>query len=317
MFNITRSGMSIAAFSLLMLVSISGAQEPSEPENVERNLNLSYAGEILATRSGAAVSLRDLDGRMAQLPEDRRAGAVGAPERVAGILNGVLLTQYLANSAIGEGLLDDPQVKSEIHLAAMEILARHERDRYVDERLLDDYTAQAREVYLRDPEIYRQPEKVSFTHLLLRADSAESDDEEAEKKAKALLERARGGEAVSDLALKYSEDPSIQNNGGYFREVNVADLEAAFSSGIENLDQGDIALIQSSYGFHVLELHERTPARLQPFEEVADQLREKARAEHAKEIFESYAERFYEGELQLRDGAVAKIVERYANSNLK
>ncbi|HMB39143.1 MAG TPA: peptidylprolyl isomerase [Wenzhouxiangellaceae bacterium] len=307
-------GQFIVGLSLFMGSGITPAQEVPTG-NVERELEISYAGEVLATRSGVALSLRDLDGRMASVPADRRSDAVGAPERVAGILNGVLLTHYLADSAVDHGLLADPEIQAEIHMAAMEILARKERDRYVEERLLEDYTSQARENYLLNPESFRQPERATFTHILLRTDNTDTDAEVVEEQAKDLLERARAGEAISDLAIEYSEDPSVQNNGGYFSAVPIAELEPSFRSGIESVDEGEIELIQSAYGFHVLELDELLPERLQPFEEVADELRAEARAEHAKQIFESYAATFYDGELELTEGAVARIIDRYTASN--
>lgn len=313
MFNSLFPAHIIAGLGLVLAVQVLPAQDLSKEENVERKLGFSYTSEIVATRSDTAVSLQDLDGRMATLPDDRMKDVLGSPERVAGILNGVLLTFHLADAAVDRGLLSDPEVQAEIHLAAMEVLAQKERDRHVAENLLDDYTSQARETYLLDPESFRQPERATFTHLLLRTDNAESGAAAVEERARALLERARDGESVSDLALKYSEDPSIQNNGGFFRDIPIADLEPTFRSELQELSEGDLDLIKSTYGYHVLELNERKPARVRPFEEIADQLREQARAAHAKEIFESYVAEFYENELQLREGAVAKIIDRYTD----
>lgn len=293
------------------------AQQAADGGKLVRELEISYTSEILASRSGAAVSIQDIAGRMANVPDDRTSDVLGSPERIATVLNGVLLSQYLADAAIDRGLLSDSAVQAEIYLAAIEILARKERDEYVNERLLEDYTSQARERYLLDPESFRQPESVTFTHLLLRSDKPDSDPDEVETRAKALLERARNGEELSDLALKYSEDPSIQDNGGLLRDIPVAELEPTFRAEIRNLAEGEIALIESGYGYHVVKVNERNPARVQSFEEVADQLREEARSEHARQIFEQYAAEFYEGELTLREGAVARIIDRFHATNKK
>lgn len=287
------------------------AQMAASSDEVARKLEISYTSEILATRSGAAVSIQDIAGRMATVPDDRTNDVLGSPERVASVLNGVLLSQHLADAAIDRGLLSDSVVQAEIYLAAMEILAKKERDEYVKERLLEDYSSQARETYLLNPESFRQPESITFTHLLLRSDKTEPDAETVKSRAEALLERARNGEDVSDLALEYSEDPSIQDNGGFLRDIPVSELEPTFRAEIRNLAEGDLALIESGYGYHVVEVNERTPARVPSFEEVEAELREKARAEHAKEIFERYAAEFYEDELNLREGAVAKILDRF------
>lgn len=304
-------GTLIAGLGLLAVAQSLPAQQPAGGDEVARELEIAYTSEILATRSGTAVSVQDIEGRMATVPDDRTNDVLGSPERIAGLLNGLLLSQYLADAAINRGMLSDSAVQAEIHLAAVEILAKKERDAYVQERLLEDYSSQARETYLLNPEAFRQPERVTFTHLLLRSDRADTDPADVESRAQALLERARKGEDVSDLALEYSEDPSIQDNGGFFRDIPLAELEPTFRGGMQTLADGDLALIESGYGYHVVKVNERKPARVQSFDEVADQLREEARAEHAKKIFERYAAEFYEDELKLREGAVATIIDRF------
>jgi len=307
----------IAGISLLAAAHNLPAQTIAAGDEIARELNIAYTSEVLATRSGTAVSIQDIEGRMATVPDDRTNDVLGSPERIASLLNGVLLSQYLADAAIDRGMLGDSAVQAEIYLAAVEILARKERDAYVQERLLEDYTSQARETYLLNPESYRQPERMTFTHLLLRADKAGADPADVETRAQALLERARKGEDLSDLALEYSEDPSIQDNGGFFRDIPLAELEPTFRAGMQNLTDGDLALVESGYGYHVVKVNERNPAHVPSFDEVADQLREEARAEHAKEIFEQYAAEFYEDELQLREGAVATIIDRFDASQKK
>lgn len=308
------NGNIIAGLCLVAGAQSLAAQQDPKGDEVARELEISYTSEIVATRSGTAVSIQDIAGRMATVPDDRRNDVLGSPERIASVLNGVLLSQYLADAAIDRGLLSDSAVQAEIYLAAMEILARKERDEYVQERLLDDYSSQARETYLLNPESFRQPERITFTHLLLRSNKTDPDAEAVKSRAEALLERARNGEDVSDLALQYSDDPSIQDNGGLLRDVPVDDLEPTFRAEIRNLAEGDLALIESGYGYHVVKVNELNASRVQSFEEVAARLREEARAEHAKEIFERYAAEFYEGELNLREGAVAKIIERFITS---
>jgi hypothetical protein len=87
------------------------------------------------------------------------------------------------------------------------------------------------------------------------------------------------------VAAEVSEDPGSREEGGdlgiFARGVNVPEIDnAAFS-----LQAGDVSeIVQSAFGFHLVQLIERLPAGTRPFEEVVDEMaREDAAAQAASD----------------------------------
>lgn len=304
--NFTPAAVSVLLVAALLAASASLAGQ-SATDSVERELEIEYRGPAIASRSGVSVSLTDLDGRLASIPEDRIGDVLADPQRIAGLINDVLLTQYLADAALERGALQDPAVQAEIYFNAIQVLAKNQRDHHVRENMLDDYTPLAREIYLTDKDSFRTPETVTFTHLLLR--TGQNDVADVEQRARELLERARSGDSLADLAVEFSEDPSVQDNRGRFSEISPSRLDRQFQESIAGIGEGEIGLARSQHGFHVVEVEERSQPTQQGFDEIADRLRERARNEHRQELFEDYAAKFYDQPLELTDGAVERIIE--------
>lgn len=140
---------------------------------------------------------------------------------------------------------------------------------------------EARKFYEENPARFEQPERVRASHILLSTRDPNTGEElSAEQKAakrkfaEELLKRARNGEDFAKLAKEYSEDPNSRDRGGEYtfpRGVMVAEFEAAAFS----LNTNQISdIVTTSYGYHIIKLHEKLPARKIPFEEVRDDIKE-------------------------------------------
>jgi len=139
--------------------------------------------------------------------------------------------------------------------------------------------------YETDIENYSESERVHAAHILIQVgpEANESTTEDARSRAEAARERILAGEDFAVVAAEVSEDPGSREEGGdlgiFARGVNVPEIDnAAFS-----LEAGETsAIVQSGFGFHIVRVSERLPARTRPFEEVASELaREDATAQAA------------------------------------
>ncbi len=74
---------------------------------------------------------------------------------------------------------------------------------------------------------------------------------EAEKLAGELEQRAKAGEDFDALMAEYSEDPGSksQPEGYVFTD---GEMDPAFQNGVDQLQPGEIGLVESSFGYHVL-----------------------------------------------------------------
>jgi peptidyl-prolyl cis-trans isomerase C len=140
---------------------------------------------------------------------------------------------------------------------------------------------EARKFYDENPAPFEQPERVRASHILLSTrDPNTGEPLSAEQKAakrklaEELLKRARDGEDFAKLAREYSEDPGSRERGGEYtfpRGVMVAEFEAAAFA----LNTNQISdIVTTSYGYHIIKLHEKIPARKVPFEEARDDIKE-------------------------------------------
>jgi len=131
---------------------------------------------------------------------------------------------------------------------------------------------------------YSTPEQARSRHILLKvpAGADAKTDAAAKSKADDLLKQLKGGADFADLAKKNSDDSSKDAGGelGFYQKgATVPEFEKAlFSQKI-----GDIAIVKSQFGYHILQVEERKPAQQQDISQVlptihATLIREKSAA---------------------------------------
>jgi peptidyl-prolyl cis-trans isomerase C len=157
--------------------------------------------------------------------------------------------------------------------------------------------------YDENPTRFEEPEMVRASHILLSTlDSARqplSDDKKAAKRKQAedLLKRARGGEDFTKLAKEFSEDPGVkENNGEYTFPRGTADPRRAmvpeFESAAFSLNTNQISdIVTTQFGYHIIKLHEKIPARQVALAKVADDLKEGLKRREMEKLLPDYIEK--------------------------
>lgn len=80
---------------------------------------------------------------------------------------------------------------------------------------------------------------------------SDEDKENAKQKAEDILRRAKSGEDFDALAKEFSEDPGLETNpDGYV--FGDGEMVAEFQSGTDALSFGEIGLVESDFGYHVI-----------------------------------------------------------------
>lgn len=133
---------------------------------------------------------------------------------------------------------------------------------------------------------FEQPEQVRASHILIATRDMASNSElsEEQKKAKRkqiddLRKRAVAGEDFAKLAKEFSEDPGSKDSGGEYtfgRGRMVPEFEAAAFSLATN-QVSDV--VTTSYGYHIIKLSEKIPAKVIALAEVSDDLKEALKAQ--------------------------------------
>jgi peptidyl-prolyl cis-trans isomerase C len=132
-----------------------------------------------------------------------------------------------------------------------------------------------RSFYDKNPDQFKQPETARASHILIHVPADASDEVKKEKRAQIEAARSlvKGGEKFADVAKKVSEDPGSAPNGGdlgfFPRGAMVPEFDAAaFSMKTNTISD----VITTQFGYHVLFVTDRKPARIVPFDEVKDEL---------------------------------------------
>jgi len=147
--------------------------------------------------------------------------------------------------------------------------------------------AELRAAYDRDPERYRRPARVRITHVYLSRDRR---GEVLATDARRLGPRLAGMDpedapALGDPFLLDAHLPLL-DEAGLANRLGPALAREALAAPPRTWS-GPVA---SAYGMHWLWVHEREPARLPPFEEVRDDVREHLRLERRERAVRALVE---------------------------
>ena len=131
-------------------------------------------------------------------------------------------------------------------------------------------------------------EKRSASHILLAVDrdASDSDVEEKQEEADALMARINAGESIADLAPEFSDDPGSADNGGSLGEFDRGVMVPEFEEVAFAMEVGTISEpVRSDFGFHIIQLDKIIAEQGQSFAEVKDEVEEQYRAQRAETEF--------------------------------
>lgn len=153
-----------------------------------------------------------------------------------------------------------------------------------------------RKSYEQNIKNYTQPEERRASHILIKAEkSAPAADRQAAKaKAEKLLADLKKNPAqFAELARKNSEDPGSASNGGDLEFFGRGAMTKPFEDAAFALKKGQISdVVESDFGYHVIELTDLRGGQAQPFEAVRAQIEDDARKQLAQRLYADAADKF-------------------------
>ncbi len=158
--------------------------------------------------------------------------------------------------------------------------------------------AQVRKFYDENPARFEQPEMVKFLHLHIATVDTNTRRElpAADKTARrALIDKAlarvKAGEDFKKLVAEYSDDVRAKERGGEYT-VAKGSMEPVFA-GLESaafsMRPGQTSeVLTSAFGFHILKIVERIPAKQTPFVEISEKIRDGLRQQEVQKLLPDY-----------------------------
>ncbi len=139
---------------------------------------------------------------------------------------------------------------------------------------------------------YQTPEQARSRHILISVPQGADAKTDAAAKAKAesILKKLEAGGSWKDLAKEYSDDPGSKDSGGELGFAQRGRMVPAFDAAIFSQKIGDIKVVKSQFGYHVVQVEERQDAHVQPINEVLPTIQATLIRQKSAEAQQKYAQ---------------------------
>ena len=254
------------------------------------------------------ITTLDVQADALRMPPEMRPLVLSRVPTVSQVASNLYVRRALAAEAQAIGLDKDPLVAAHLKVAMDKVLSDALLER-IDQKSAPNEAAveaKARTLYRAKPDRFKGEEQVRARHILIAGTNSES-KAEAEK----LLKDLKGGADFAKLAEEKSADKGSAAKGGdvgFFAKGRMVPQFEQAAFGLKNKnDLSDV--VESQFGYHIIQLLDRKPAGIRPFEEVKDELAKEVRATITQDARVAEAQR-----LQANGTPDAKAMEAFAKT---
>lgn len=311
-FAISKRGFQFAAFFICILISLTAAAEEKKPADAKvAEINgviitqAQFDKELgihldRVARQGQQVS----DDQLAAIKKDILEGLVEREllyqeSQKAGIkITGQTIDEQLAvikkrfpseaeyNNALNKMNLTEDEVKQQISrgLAIRDLIEQQITSKIVITE------AETKAYYDGNPQMFKQPEQIKASHILVKVDAgaAEAQKAEARKKIEAVQQKIKDGGDFAELAKEYSEGPSNARGGdlGYFRRGQMVKPfeDAAFAMKANEVS----GIVETRFGYHIIKVYDLKPEQTLAYDDVKDKLSQRMKQEKVEQEANQY-----------------------------
>lgn len=128
--------------------------------------------------------------------------------------------------------------------------------------------------YDGNPQLFKQPEQVKASHILIKVESNADEKQKGEARQKIVDVQAKlkNGEDFAALAKEYSEGPSSGRGGdlGYFRRGQMV---KPFEDAAFTMKPNEVSgIVETRFGYHLIKVYDKKPETVLAYAEVKDKL---------------------------------------------
>jgi peptidyl-prolyl cis-trans isomerase C len=227
------------------------------------------------------------------LAQESRARKLGVTDaevdaRLAQIKQSFPNEQAFAQSITAQGLtLDQVKLQTKTSIEVQKI---------IDSEISSKVSVQDPDVeafYKGNMDRFKQGESIHAAHILFGVPPNANAEQKAEVKAKAeaALKKIKGGADFAAVAKAESQDPGSAQNGGDLGFFPKGQMTPNFEEAAFKLKPGQMSgLVETPFGYHIIKVTERRPARTAPFAEVSDQIKNFLIAGQREQKLEAFVE---------------------------
>ncbi len=269
--------------------------------------NTGASKEKVATVNGAVITRGEYDSEMSRFERQMAmSGQASSPEDASEmkkrVLEGLVDRELLKQESKKQGIsVDDAEVTQQIaglrqkfstekeftdtlskmNLTEADLQTQLRQDlgirKLIDQQVAAKVTItpeEAKAFYASHPELFKAPESVRASHILIKVEpnASAEDKAKARERITAIQQRAKKGEDFAALAKETSECPSSANGGdlNFFQRGQMVGPfeEAAFS-----LKPGTTSdVVETQFGYHLIKVAEKKEASTISYDEIKGKL---------------------------------------------
>lgn len=146
------------------------------------------------------------------------------------------------------------------------------------------------------PDLFKQPEQIKASHILIKVESGadEIKKSEAKQKIKNIQQKLNKSENFAALAKEFSEGPSKNNGGdlGYFQRGQMVKSfeDVAFSLKIDEVSD----IVETQFGYHLIKVVDKKPEKTIAYENVKEDLAQHLKQEKTNQDVKIYIQKLRE-----------------------
>lgn len=230
---------------------------------------VSAAAELISDKQGVGVDKTEVDAFLKPAPVKIQLDLLKKKADFQQKLQELYLTKAIADSVKKAPLAAEDQAELDTLLQRFYFGVKIKQ---LSEQDLPDFEPLAALEYKAHKDKYVEPEQVAVEHILL--DTREKyKEKEALKLAKTLIAELKKGANFAELALKYSDDPSVKENKGQLGLFSKGKMLKAFEDSAYKLKLNEIsAPVETQYGYHVLRKYDQKPQGIRPYAAVKEEI---------------------------------------------
>ena len=180
------------------------------------------------------------------------------------------------------------------------------------EKSINVTDAQLRQAYAANMDNFRTPERVHARHILVKTtDKSDAEKKQLLAKAQDLLKQVKNGGNFAEIAKKSSDDTGSGEKGGDLGWIVRGQMVPEFEKSVFSLKPSEISdIVTTTYGYHIIQVLEREPARVKPFDEVKAALTDDLRKQQVSDKMQSTADQVHAA-LEKAPGTAAQVAAQF------
>ncbi|MBD8526440.1 peptidylprolyl isomerase [Pseudomarimonas arenosa] len=267
---------------------------------------------VVASRGKASLTLGEIDAKVRTMPPELRAGYLTEPDRIARLIDAMLLSEQVAMEAEEAGVGETRELRDDVKLMRNELMANRFINAEMAKVKLPNFELLAKERYTADPKKYAPKDRVDIRHILFSTDGR--DEAWAKEKAADVRKRVDSGEPFADVIAAMQEQHGDAVVSDQIPNADLSRLDQRFVVAFSQITKvgGFAGPVRSRFGWHVIQLENLVKFPPPSFDEIKDELVSGLRQEFIAAEKNRFLSSRSQLEVELNGEAISTLPGRYA-----